>query len=957
MSRLMIVILLSFISHTALTQKLTHYVNPFVGTGAHGHTFPGATLPFGMVQLSPDTRIDHSWDGCSGYHYSDSTIYGFSHTHLSGTGVSDYGDIMLMPGITPLSFDNKEYSAGFKHSNETASPGYYSVKLNNGISAELTATTRTGFHRYYYPSNKPSIILDLTHRDVLLEGEINIISATTISVKRRSTAWAKDQHAYARIEFSQPFTHRFNADKTKCVFEFKLKPGTPLLVKTGFSFVDVEGARKNLQAEVPHWDFDKTRKEAEQAWEKELSKIEVSDTDTEKIKVFYTALYHAMIHPNVANDVDGRYRGRDNQIHTAEGFTYYTVFSLWDTFRSLHPLLTIIDRKRTTDFLKTFVAQYQQGGRLPVWELASNETDCMIGYHSVSVIADAVAKGIRDFDMETAFEAMQKSATWNHLGLPEYMAQGFLAIEDEHESVSKTLEYAYDDWCIAQVAAFLGNQKAYENYMTRSQGWKNLLCPETRLMRPRQNGGWLTPFDPKEVNNHFTEGNSWQYSFFVPQDVYGMIELMGGNQRFELLLDELFTTESATTGRQQVDITGLIGQYAHGNEPSHHMAYLYHFIGKPHKSAERIHQILREFYTSKPDGLIGNEDCGQMSAWYILSALGLYQVSPGTNYFLLSSPFLQKAIIHLENGKTFSIEAPDVNRENKFTAEILLNGVKPENESTITYQTLMEGGWLRFKLQKQIPTHISSHIPPRETTNKPIVPVPYLHATKRAFRDTIHLSMFPLHSNYSIHFTLDGTEPTPQSSLYTKHLVLDKTTTVKAIGADKDGHRSKVVSARFYRKPGTMNINILSKYSSQYTAGGDEGLIDGIRGDKNWRKGDWQGYQDQDFEVILDLKSERPLQKISAGFLQDTRAWIVFPTKAELFVSTDGENFSPLGVIENTTDIKDLNVQVQEFTYEVKAQVTARYIKIRAINYGTLPEWHYGAGGKAFIFIDEITVE
>ena len=629
------------------------YVNPFVGTGGHGHTFPGATLPFGMVQLSPDTRIDGSWDGCSGYHYSDSVVYGFSHTHLSGTGVSDYGDILLMPQTGKPSFNNKEYSSKFSHQNETASAGFYSVKMDNGISVELTATKRVGFHKYTFPKGKASVVLDLTHRDELTEGKIDIINDSTVAVKRISKAWATNQHAYAYIVFSKSFQHEFNIDSTKILFHFD-ELNESLLTKVGLSFVSEKGAKNNLETELPHWDFERTKQDATAAWNKELSKIEVKDKDEEKLHTFYTALYHVMIHPNIATDVDGNYRGMDHQIHQAKDFDYYTVFSLWDTFRATHPLFTIIDKERTRDFIQSFLAMYQQGGRLPVWELCSNETDCMIGYHSVSVMADALAKGIDAFDIELAFEAMKKSATWNHLGLPEYEKHGFLSIDDEHESVSKTLEYAYDDWCIAQVAQYLGKESDYQTYMYRSNAWRNLLDPETNLMRPRKNGGWLSPFKPSEVNNHFTEANAWQYSFFVPQNINGMIAAMGGTEEFEKKLDELFSTSNQTTGRTQVDITGLIGQYAHGNEPSHHMAYLYNYVGKPEKTKQRVHQILSEFYTTQPDGLIGNEDCGQMSAWYVMSAMGLYSVTPGSAEYTLTEPFLDDFTVHLESDNTFN---------------------------------------------------------------------------------------------------------------------------------------------------------------------------------------------------------------------------------------------------------------------------------------------------------------
>ena len=929
------------------------YVNPFVGTAAHGHTFPGATLPFGMVQLSPDTRVDNSWDGCSGYHYSDSIIYGFSHTHLSGTGVSDYGDIMLMPVTGTPGFAQKDYAAVFSHDNESASPGYYSVLLNNGIKVELTATTRAGFHKYTFPKGKSSVILDLTHRDMLIEGEIQVLNNSTIAVKRRSHAWATDQHAYAWIVFSKPFTHTFNPEKTKAIFEFSLKPEEALLIKVGFSFVSTEGAEKNMLIELPHRDFERVKREARAAWNRELGKIEVSDRNTEKLRTFYTALYHVMIHPNVACDVDGNYRGRDNKIHNAQGFTYYTVFSLWDTFRATHPLFTLIDRKRTLDFIKTFLLQYSQGGRLPVWELASNETDCMIGYHSVSVIADAVVKGIRDFDLLLAFEAMKKSATWNHLGLPEYMKQGFLSIDDEHESVSKTLEYAYDDWCIAQIANLFGNTDDYNLYMTRSQAWKNLLDPDSRLMRPRKNGGWYSPFDPHEVNNHFTEGNSWQYSFFVPHDVYGMIDMMGGPSRFESKLDELFTTSQQTTGRDQADITGLIGQYAHGNEPSHHMAYLYHYVGKPQKTAERVHQILGSFYSSMPDGLIGNEDCGQMSAWYVLSAMGLYQTCPGTNYFLLSNPFLEKVQINLENGNTFRIKGPG---NQKSWAAIKLNGSSLENPSFINYNTLMEGGELSFESGVFTDKTASFFKPPQQPTVESIIPVPVITAASRAFKDSLVVTIQPLHHDYTLHYTTNGSDPDENSAVYKKNIILRKSAMVKAIGINKNKRKSAVSQASFFSKDNNYSITILSKYSSQYTAGGDEGLIDGIRGDKNWRKGDWQGYQGQDFEAVVDLKSSKKIKSVSAGFLQDTRAWILMPKKVEFYISEDGIYFTLMGSAESKIEDKDMIAQTENLEVTTNTAITARYIKVKAINYGELPAWHLGAGGKSYIFVDEIVI-
>ncbi|WP_276975083.1 GH92 family glycosyl hydrolase, partial [Flavobacterium filum] len=650
-----------FISGLTFSQNYQQYVNPFIGTGGTGHTFPGATVPYGMVQLSPDTRIDGSWEGCSGYHYSDNRIYGFSHTHLNGTGVSDYGDILLMPTMFNISneiFDSKVYSSEFSHLKEKASAGYYSVHLDKyNIDVELTTSSRVGFHKYKFnKAGEADIILDLNHRDKLLNSEIRIIDNKTIEVYRRSDAWATNQQIWARIEFNKPMEiHTFSKNeleknKVVAVISKYFKKGEELLIKVALSPTGYEGAQLN-STEIPHWDFNKVKKAAEELWNKELSKIEVTSSDKNKLTIFYTALYHTMMQPNIAQDLDGKYRGRDNKIHQAEGFDYYTVFSLWDTFRAAHPLYTLIDKKRTADYISTFIKQFEQGGRLPVWELASNETDCMIGYHSVSVIADAMAKGIKGFDYEKAYEAAKHSAMLDHLGLEAYKKQGFISIDDEHESVSKTLEYAYDDWCIAQMAQLLDKKEDYQYFMLRSQNWKNLFNWETGFIQPKKNGGWDKPFDPKEVNNNYTEANGWQYTFFVPQDILGLADAIGGPTHLELKLDEMFNSVSETSGRHQVDITGLIGQYAHGNEPSHHVAYLYSFLGSPEKTTEKVHFILDNFYKNDPDGLIGNEDCGQMSAWYVLSSMGMYNITPGQSDWTLSKPYFEIIKVHFENGE------------------------------------------------------------------------------------------------------------------------------------------------------------------------------------------------------------------------------------------------------------------------------------------------------------------
>jgi predicted alpha-1,2-mannosidase len=955
------------------------YVNPFVGTGGHGHTFPGATVPFGMVQLSPDTRIDGSWDGCSGYHYSDSIIYGFSHTHLNGTGCSDYGDILFMPFTGTTTTDSKKYASLFSHNNEKATAGYYSVKLTNGVDVELTSTTRVGLHRYTFPQNKAAhVILDLTHRDKTLDSYVKITGPRTIEGFRRSEAWAKDQYIYFVAEFSEDFTvetfvnntilkdqkdNYYNGQNVKAIFTFA-NTKKVVLLKVGISTVSVEGAKKNMQAELPDWDFNKTKSNAEALWNKELAKIEIGSSDIEKLTIFYTALYHTMMQPNVAMDVDGLYRGRDNQIHKAEGFTYYSVFSLWDTFRGAHPLYTIIEQKRTSDFINTFLAQYEQGGRLPVWELASNETDCMIGYHSVSVIADAMAKGIKGFDYNKAFEASKHSAMLDHLGLQAYKQNGVITMDDEQECVSKTVEYAYDDWCIAQMAKILNKTTDYDYFMKRSQNWKNTFDPVTGFMRPKKNGGWLNPFDAKEVNNNFTEGNSWQYTFFVPQDVYGLVDRMGGVENFEKKLDELFTTNSKTTGREQADITGLIGQYAHGNEPSHHMAYLYNYVGNPFKTQKRVRQILSNFYKNSPDGLIGNEDCGQMSAWYVLSSMGFYPVCPGSVNYELGSPIFPSCTIHLENGKSINLFTKNYSDKNEYVSKIMLND-KPFEGTCLNYTELanktgmMDGITISFDMNA-MPKGRSINVLKMKAmydSPHPIIIAPIINSTSLFFKNSLTIELNTNSDNCKTYYTTDGTTPTIKSTAYTAPITITEITTIKAISINANGEQSGVSTGTFYKMPHPdWKLTLKSVYNKQYTAGGNDGIIDGMHGTTNWRTGSWQGYQSQDFECVIDLGKEKSFQTITSNYLQDTRAWIIFPKQVAYFVSNDGVTFTPFGISKNTIPTDDYATQLHEFIITNSSTTNARYIKVKATNYGVLPEWHQGKGGDAFIFIDEIDV-
>ncbi|MEO5584198.1 MAG: GH92 family glycosyl hydrolase, partial [Flavobacteriales bacterium] len=573
---------------TWATNYATELVNPFVGTGGHGHTFPGPCVPFGMVQLSPDTRTDpQEWDGCGGYHYSDSLIYGFSHTHLSGTGVSDLCDVMLMPLSGGLTTKPEQYRSRFSHKREEAHAGFYKVHLDDpNVDVELTTTKRVGMHRYRFNrEGARSFVLDLRHRDRLLAASIKQSGPSEIVGERRSSSWARDQHLFYCIRFDVPVSMEASLSDSSVAVITLPSTGGAVLVKVGISAVSIDGARKNLEAEVPGWDFDAVKHQAEQAWDKELGRIEVQGGEPEQQRIFYTALYHSLLVPYLFNDVDGKYRGNDGKVHTGK-HDVYTVFSLWDTFRAEHPLFTIIEPERTVDFIKTFLDIYTQTGRLPVWELWGNETDCMIGYHSVSVIADAYLKGIRGFDAELALKAMTASAMRDEAGLNALRAKGYISSEDQSESVSRTLEYAYDDWCIAKMAKAMGKDSLASVFFDRASNWRNLFDPETGFFRARYNGGFKGPFDPFEVNFDFTEANAWQYSTFVPQDVNGLDRALAatGHGGLEQRLDELFAAHPNTTGRDQSDITGLIGQYAHGNEPSHAMAWMYDEVGRQDKA-------------------------------------------------------------------------------------------------------------------------------------------------------------------------------------------------------------------------------------------------------------------------------------------------------------------------------------------------------------------------------------
>ena len=951
------------------------YVNPFIGTGGHGHTYPGASAPFGMVQLSPDTRLT-GWDGCSGYHYSDSVIYGFSHTHLSGTGISDYADILLMPTTDMYQYyegaGEYGYESSFNHENEIAEAAYYKVLLDRyKINVELTATERTGMHRYAFPENENAhVVLDLKHRDIVLESSIKVNGMQEVVGMRRSRGWAQNQYVFFVVQFSKPFQFirlisndsLTNSDDAmegtnlKAIFDFY--ETDTLIVKVGISAVSIEGARKNLEAENPTWDFDKVKNQAQNKWSNELAKIEVEGgSDTQK-EVFYTAMYHAFLNPNLFMDVDGKYRGTDLKVHQAKGFNYYTVFSLWDTFRATHPLFTLTQQARTTDFIKTFLQQYYDGGKLPVWELAGNYTGCMIGYHAIPVIVDAYFKGIRNYDIEAVYKAMKHSADQSHLGLDAYQQKGFISINDEPDCVSKTLEYAYDDWCIAQMAKDLGRDEDYTRYIKRAQSYKNIFNAENGFMQPKKDNIWKFPFDPREVDFNFTEANSWQYSFFVPQDVNGLIKLYGGDEGFVVKLDSLFTASSETLGRHQSDITGLIGQYAHGNEPSHHMAYLYNYAGKPWKSQAVLRKIMDDLYSTNPDGLSGNEDCGQMSAWYVLSAMGFYSVTPGSVDYIIGTPLFDITTLNLENGKQFIVEAKGVSEKNIYIQKAWLNG-ETYDKSYITQNDIMRGGVLSFEMgaapNKTWATATESR-PKSNIEDDLIQAVPYLIANSKTFSDSLKIEIKSPYDDAKLFYTLDGSEPGRNAKAYDGAFYIHNSITVKVISYMSNLPETKVIESGFIKINQKYELKLVSKYSNQYTAGGDHGLIDFIHGGNDFRDGTWQGYEAQNFVAVLDLGQSQNIKSISVGFLQSIRSWIWMPKEVQYYVSVDGKSFQKVGVVKNTLADDEYETMSRNFTKSLSA-VYGRYIKIVAVNYGTIPQWHLGAGGQAWIFVDEIAVE
>lgn len=1082
-------------------------VDPFVGTAEHGHTFPGAIAPFGQIQVGPDTRLE-GWDGCSGYHYTDDTIYGFSHTHLSGTGCSDYGDVLVMPFTGKPSLSNKEYCSPFRHNNEKASPGYYSVILEKShVKAELSATTRVAYHRYYFPRHEErGLVIDLTHRDLTLAAGIRVAALASNAGEttrqaaassggktaclvgyRRSAAWNPDQQLFFAIEMmsvpdsivlyqedkrveeaEQPVDGDYVAkgENVKAIVYFSHDVNV-VDMRVAISSVDEQGALNNLMSDSDRnhpggLTFKDALKVSRGLWSHELGKIKVEGGSLDDIRSFYTALYHCMTSPYMYSDADGRYRGMDtrtlpeqkcinlvktdssasvsvasrdtvllqgntvtdvasassfvdkspSQIYTTDGkHDRYTVFSLWDTYRALHPLLTLIDRKRSEDFMYTFLWQYQQSGELPMWELASHETHCMIGYHAASVILEAQMAGLLDsMDFRHDYSQLIKAllATCNRdEGQRYFHKYGYLSSEIDNESVSKTLEYSYDDWCIAQMLKAYNDRYSAEisgvclgvepDQMRMvnegSNGWKNLMDKDG-FMHPRRNGGFVMPFSPAEVNNHFTEANSWQYSTYVPHDVDGWIALLGGEEKATKFLDSLFHTSQKMEGREQSDITGLIGQYAHGNEPSHHAAYLYAYLGQQWKTAELVRRICKDFYNADPDGLIGNEDCGQMSAWLVMSAMGFYPVCPGSGEYVIGSPLFRKVTIHLENGKDIVINATGQGDNKCYVKSLEVNGC-PHASCMISYNDLKNGAVLDFEMSGKPNENFGAS--QQDRAHSPVwksnvattyyLPMPSFSTWEERFDGTKKVTLnLPLGAPKGTRMYYEVALPDKSDALmlqdsatrqlYTGPFAVGDNCKVAAVAfwqpkkdsAVQEGKQQVLMSKPVYQKLTRYNadktLTYLNPPDPQYRDSGEEGLTDGIYGKVNYRVGGWQGWQ-TDMKVVVDLHESRPIHDVAVHCLSSTKSWIFLPQQLIVEVSDDCSIWHPYsqtaaGLADAVENNKDRGFDYREGgatrRISVSGNATARYVRITAVNYGALPKWHVSAGQRAWLFCDEVEV-
>jgi putative alpha-1,2-mannosidase len=901
---------------TTFAQISVADIDPFIGTGGHGHTHPSATAPFGMVQIGPDTRRE-GWDGCSGYHYSDTTVWGFSHTHLSGTGVGDYGDFLFKPWGQAF----HDAPVAFKKSSESASAGYYGVTLADGTRAEFTAAERGGYHRYRFGQVQPAIAwIDLNYRDRVLRAKV-IQFGETLILQRVSQDWAREQHAYLAIKLPKG-TQVEVLDSLHVLLKFAT---TNVEFAVGFSGTGPEGASNNLAATLADApSFDRCAARSRSLWQAELDRAQVAGGSATDRRIYATALYHAFSVPNLWSDADGRYRGMDGKIHHDADHQHYTVFSLWDTYRTAHPLYALVQPERTNDFIESMLGMYDQSGRLPVWELAGNETNCMIGYHSVSVLADAHAKGY-SVDGARMLNAMVATANAPVFGLPAYTTNGYLSIQDESESVSKTLEYSYDDATIAWTAARLGDLGTAETFWRRSQGWVSLLDPATGLMRPRDNGDFMARYEPREVNNHFTEANAWQYSFAPVHDLKRWTGLLRAQGRsLEGQLDALFAAPSATVGRDQADITGLIGQYAHGNEPSHHIAWLYSATPRADKGHKRIREILATMYSDRPDGYQGNEDCGQMSAWYVMSSWGIYPLVPGEARYAVGPMLWDRVALRAQGVHTDLVRAGN---GPYFSSLGLPTG--QVSRGFLDHSELLHS--TRISLyHADSPSALIPYENAAHGLTSVVLPAPRIQVPRRFEGKTTA--------------TIDG--------------ATQSVTTSQKLEAG-DGltqHRSIAATTK---KPNAWTARLVQGVPNPQYRPGDASLVDGVFGDVDWRKGEWTGVQGED--VVINLEHPKAITarriEVEVSLLKDIKSWIALPKSVELsLVFSNGTVETRQLYFEEALSEQPSAVVRKTASCTAPKRAKLQSVRVKLVNPGVLPSWHPGAGGETFVFVDELTV-
>lgn len=952
-SSLLITIILSINLSTA---QYTKFVDPFIGTGGHGHTFPGPVLPFGMVQLSPDTRID-GWDGCSGYHYTDSIIYGFSHTHLSGTGVPDYCDILIMPGSESIPMDSMVdfliTAQAFDKKSEEAFPGYYKVHLKKDhIDVRLTATLRTGVHEYKYSSTQNNwIMIDLKHRDKVIQAAFTKLGSNEISGYRISSGWAKRQQVFFHLKTSSKITRfYYSKDSLKLFCQFEKIKGKKLILQCAISPVDSLGAKTNLESEWANFKFNDVLKSSNQIWNTMLGRIDIKESRKEKkdkLVTFYTALYHCLIHPSLHQDADGRYFGMDQQIHKGDILhPRYTVFSLWDTYRAAHPLYQFIYPEYNLNFALNFLEHYKECGRMPVWELASNETFCMIGNHSIPVLANVYLqnKTKTQFSKEEVVNAIQSTLDKSYSNIDSYRS-GFISMEVGSESVSKTIENALDFSALKAVAG--GNIKEEKFY-------QNLYNPLTGFFQPKRANRFSNEFDPYRVDFNYTEANAWQYLFGAHHDIQGMVECFNVDvdesrpgksrsknyfvKKLEIKLDSLFETKKPMTGRVQPDITGLIGQYAHGNEPSHHVAYLYNYCNRSDKTQKRVQYIIDHFYSNQPDGLCGNEDCGQMSAWYVFSCLGFYPVNPIFGKYQIGIPQFEQVRIKTPEQKEIMVECVE-HKKFKELNQVVINRINQTSEITIK-----PGDHIVYKFGSK-PLQLNL-LQSRSLTNTTL---PFILKGNEVFtnQDTIVISSL---MKTGIEYTTDTLSG--EIMQYTNPIIIDTTTKLffrnKAINAPVEKWNISDFNKRSIEYIGKL----ISAYDPQYSAGGSNALFDGLQGSSDFRDGRWQGFWNKDVEIELELTNTSLFQNMEINCLQDQGPWILMPRKVDVYFSDDGKTYDH--ELTQTHDISPLKEGSITYKFNFKLIPGKKYIRIKLNNAGKLPEGHLSAGQDSWLFVDEI---